>query len=83
MRYKTAKVIQPYTVTYRGYQITVPIGATVSNQTACGNDDNYRFWQDFSKTAEQLTGYKDSILLHDLIHYGLNIPAEFCEPFKA
>ena len=83
MRYKTSKVIKPYTTSYGGYEITVPTGSIVSNKTACGPDDNYRFWQDFHATAKHLTGYDRSILEHDLTHYGMNIPAEFCEPYKA
>ena len=79
--HKTAKVISPYSVKYKGYDITVPVGATVSNSTACGNDDAYRFWQDWRAEAERLTGYKNSILAHDLAHYGLNVPAEYCEEY--
>ncbi len=78
---KTAKTIKPYTVKYDGFTITVPEGSTVSNTTACGPDDSYRFWQDWQKVAEELTGFKDSLLSHDLTHYGLNIPAEYCAPY--
>ncbi len=79
---KTAKTIKEYRVNYTGYgEIIVPVGSTVSNSTACGNDDNYRFWTDFHKIAEEISGYKDSLLAHDLSHYGLNIPAEYCEPY--
>ncbi len=28
-----------------------------------------------------MTGHPDSILAHDLKYYGLNIPAEYCEPW--
>lgn len=82
--YKKVKTIKDYTIkNYRGYgPITVPAGSTVSNHTACGNDDNYRFWQDFHKTAEEVSGFKNSLLHHDLTYYGLNIPAEYCEPYK-
>lgn len=80
--YKTARTLQPYKVKAFGYDITVPAGSLVSNKTACGNDDTYRFWQDWQKLAEELTGYKNSILAHDLTHYGLNIPADFCEPYQ-
>ena len=71
---KRAKTINPY-------DIIIPIGSTVTNNTACGNDDNYRFWIDFHKIARELTGYKDSMLKHDLTYYGINIPAEYCEPW--
>jgi hypothetical protein len=78
---KTARTIKPYPATFGGYSFTVPAGSLVSNQTACGPDDAYRFWRDFHATAQQLTGFPDSILRHDLTHYGLNIPAEYCEPY--
>lgn len=81
--YRTAKVIRPYTVKAFGYLITVPVGATVANRTACGNDDNYRFWIDWQSEAERLTGFKRSILAHDLTYYGINVPAEYCEAWKA
>ncbi len=80
--YKTSVVIRPYAVKAYGYDIVVPVGAKVSNQTACGCDDNYRFWVDFYKYAEKLTGFKNSILHHDLIHYGLNIPKEYCHGYQ-
>jgi hypothetical protein len=79
--YKTAKVIKPYAVKAFHWDIVVPVGATVSNKTACGCDDSYRFWQDFGKLVKELTGYENSILAHDLRHHGLNIPAEYCEPW--
>ena len=78
---KQSKTIKPYTLEYKGYTITIPAGSTFTNQTACGPDNEYRFWVDFHKIAEELTGYKRSILAHDLTYYGINIPAEFC-PFN-
>jgi hypothetical protein len=80
--YKTAKTVKPYAVKYKGWNLEVPVGSIVSNQTAMGPDDSYRFWASWSGYVEELTGYKNSILAHDLKHYGLNIPAEFCEPYK-
>jgi hypothetical protein len=77
-----AKTIKEYKVNFKGYDLVVPVGSKVSNNTACGVDDNYRFWIDFQKTAQEITGFKDSFLVHDLTHYGLNIPAEYCEPYK-
>lgn len=80
---KTALTIKAYTVkNFKGYgPITIPAGSRVSNSTACGPDDNYRFWRDFKEIAEQVSGFKNSLLHHDLTYYGLNIPAEFCEPY--
>ncbi len=83
MKKKTAKTIKDYTTAFKGYKITVPAGSIVSNCTACGPDDTYRFWQDFGAIAEKLTGHKNSCLSHDLNFYGLNIPAEYCEPYEA
>lgn len=80
---KTSRTIKPYTVTLSGYKVTVPTGSIVSNHTACGCDDSYRFWQDFHATAEKVTGFKNSIMAHDLTYYGLNIPAEYCEPYQS
>ena len=80
--YKRAKTIKPYTVTFSRYEITVPAGSIVANSTACGNDDGYRFWQDWQATAKKLTGCSGSMLAHDLTYRGLNIPAEFCEPYS-
>jgi len=79
--FKTAKVIKAYPVKYKGYEIVVPVGAVVANKTACGCDDSYRFWQDWSEQAKTLTGFKDSLLAHDLTHYGLNVPADHCESY--
>ncbi len=76
--YKTATVIREYSTRYGGYDIVVPIGAIVSNSTACGTDDNYRFWVNYHIQCEKLTGFKNSILAHDLAHYGLNIPKKYC-----
>jgi len=78
---KKARTIKPYTEEAYGYTITVPVGSVVSNQTACGPSDEYRFWQDFHKVAEELTGFRTSILSHDLNYRGINVPAEYCEPY--
>ena len=79
--YKTSKTIKEYKIVFgvMKYEITVPVGSTVSNKTALGYDDRYRFLINF-KTRE-LVGYQAGMLAHDLTYYGLNIPAEFCEPY--
>jgi len=86
---KTAKTTKEYHVkNYHGGSsighgsITVPIGSMVTNMTACGPDDNYHFWKDFHKIAKEISGFDNSILSHDLTYYGLDIPAEYCEPWK-
>jgi hypothetical protein len=71
--YKTARTIKPYPVKFGGYQFTVPKGSTVSNNTACGCSDSYRFWIDWKAFVENLTGFKNSMLAHDLEYRGLNI----------
>lgn len=80
--YKTARTTREYAVKYKGWDIVVPVGSLVSNKTACGNDDNYRFWSDWHEYVKKLTGFPNSLLAHDLTHYGLNIPAEYCTPYE-
>lgn len=80
--YKTAKTVKDYHVEHHGYKFTIPKGSIVSNSTALGHDDNYHFWRDFEGIAKKLTGFKRSMLHHDLEHYGINIPAEYCEEYK-
>ena len=82
--FKTSKTIKPFTTNFMGLinPITVPTGSIVSNKTAMGYDDNYRFWTDFHKEAKRITGFKDSILKHDLTYYGINVPGEYCEPYE-
>ena len=73
--HKTARTIKEYNTILRGHPVTVPAGSVVSNSTACGNDDNYRFWEDWKKH------YGDKVQSHDLHYQGLNVPAEYCEPY--
>lgn len=84
--YKSAKTTKEYKTKFAGWDIIVPVGSIVNNivnnSTALGYDDNYRFWQDYQKVTKQLTGFDNNILDHDLYYYGLNIPAEYCEPYK-
>lgn len=82
-KHKKAKTVKPYTVKAFGYELTVPEGSIVSNRTACGYDDNYRFWENWGPVAREVAGFRDSLLAHDLRHYGLNVPAEYCEPYAA
>lgn len=73
----TYTTTKEYKTTFNGYEITVPKGSKATSQTASGIDEDYRFWSDFHKIAEQLTGFKSSGLSHDLTYYGLNIPKEY------
>lgn len=83
--YKRARTIKEYKVIFKGWNITIPVGSIVSNQTACGCNDNYRFWINYKTVVEKITGLKcnmNNFLAHDLKYYGINIPAEYCEPYK-
>jgi hypothetical protein len=80
-KYKIAKTIREYRVNYNGWDLLIPVGSTVANKTAGGNNDAYRFLQGTNEFAKLVTGYPNSILAHDLTHCGLNIPAEYCEPW--
>jgi hypothetical protein len=79
---KTSHTVKEYKVRAFGYDIVVPEGSRVSNRTACGPDDNYRFWVGWNSAVVALTGYMNSILAHDLTYYGLNIPADYCVPYS-
>jgi hypothetical protein len=80
-RRKTAKTIKEFKTNYKGYDLVIPKGSTVTNNTALGPDDNVRFWAVDLEYIKEITGFPDSMLRHDLTFYGLNIPAEFCEPY--
>ena len=82
--HKWAVLKLPYQVNFGGYDITVPIGTQVTNSTACGNDDNYRFVANTEALADLVVGKgKDVLLRHDLKYRGLNVPEEFCEPYAS
>lgn len=78
---KTSTLAKPYPVVFSGYQFTVPEGWPVSNSTACGPDDAYRFASNVRQLAKDVTGLEDSMLRHDLEHYGLHVPGEYCHPY--
>jgi len=78
----TSKTIKELKVTYAGYEIVVPVGSTVTSMTAMGDDLNYRFWTGYGKQVEEITGSKDSLLAWCLGRVGVDIPAEYCEPYK-
>ena len=81
-RLKWARTTEDYKVKAFGWDIVVPKGSLVSNSTAAGPDDNYRFWRDYHEIAEKMTGFTRSTLAHDLDHYGLNIPESVCTPWQ-
>lgn len=76
LQVKQARTTKEFTTTLHGREVTVPVGSLVSNQTACGPDDEYRFWSDWAKTID-----RNSILGHDLTYYGVNVPADHCTPW--
>lgn len=83
---KTARTIKDYTTTFYGgsrygTEITVPAGSTVSNVSAMGADDNYRVWENYTATIKAQLPEMFAALRHDLHYHGLNIPAEYCEPY--
>lgn len=79
---KKSVTTKEFKTKFKGYDLVIPVGSVVNNWTAMGSDDDYYFWQDFSKIAQELTGYLHSGLSMDLTNYGLNIPAEYCEPYS-
>lgn len=81
--YKMAEVIKEYRVQAFGYEVVIPKGTIVFNSTALGPDDDYRFPMDCLKIAKLSAGDIYKGLLHDLTHYGINVPAEFCGPWSA
>ena len=79
---KWARTTEDYKVKAFGWDIVVPKGSLVSNSTATGPDDNCRFWEDWKKVTEEVTGTTNSILAHDINYHGLNLPAKICTPWQ-
>lgn len=71
---------QDFTLNFRDYgEITVPKGTRTTHHTACGIDESYNFVDDLSWIKPHEDGTKQSGLIHDAAHYGINIPKEFIE----
>ena len=63
---------------FRDYgEITIPKGTRLTHQTALGVDKNYNFVSDLSWILPYADGTKQHGLIHDAIHYGINIPVAF------
>ena len=79
--FKIATTTREYKTKYGRleYEITVPAGSRVTNQTALGYDDNCRFLE--GVPTKTLVGFDAPMLAHDINYYGLNIPAEYCSPY--
>lgn len=56
---------------FRGYDIIIPKGTRTTHQTAIGIDEKYNFIDDFSWIPSG-----QSLLKHDAVHYGIDIPAK-------
>jgi len=59
--------------------LTIPEGTRVTHTTACGPDPDYHFVDDFSWVGTHPSGVPKHGLLHDLAHYGINVPKEYVE----
>jgi len=59
---------------FMGESLEIPKGTRITNQTACGKDDNYNFIDDFSWYKPHLKGFAREMALHDMIYRGVNIP---------
>lgn len=78
------KLKKNYTVRYMNQGIdygiiTVPKGTKVSNRTAMGEDKNYHFVDEFKWVPNHPSGIPQHMLLHDLKHYGLNVPKDYID----
>ncbi len=69
---------EDYNVNYRDYgNITVPKGTRLTNRTAMGIDPNYNFVDGISWIPPHENGTLQYGLIHDVIHYGINVPKEY------
>jgi hypothetical protein len=59
---------------WRGYDIVIPKGTRVTNQTALGIDPNYHFIDDLSWIDKGLP-----LLKHDATYYGINIDPDYID----
>ena len=70
---------QEVTINFREYgEITIPKGTKLTHQTTCGVDENYNFVNEFEWIDRNYESVA-SILKHDAVHYGIDIPIEFVE----
>lgn len=77
---KTATVLKPFTIDFSGHTLTVPVGAKVTNKTASGPDDSYRFWIGWEKSVKEQIGEEliPLTLKYDLDYRGILVPEENC-----
>ena len=62
--------------------LTIPKGTSLTHNTAMGFDENYHFVNDFSWVEKHKDGTVQYGLLHDLQHYGINVPKEYVDYYK-
>lgn len=84
---KAATVLKDYHVNFKGgskygVDVVVAAGTIVTNRTASGNDDAYRF-PILNGPIAKTSGLKHTgALMHDLVNYGINVPAEYCSEWR-
>jgi len=84
---KSATVLKDYHVNFKGgsnigTNVVVAAGTIVTNRTAMGNDDGYRFPILNGPIAKTSGLAHTAALMHDLTHYGINVPAEYCSEWR-
>ena len=84
---KHVKTVKEFRINAFGYDLVIPAGSSVNNNTACGPDDSYRFWSFYHAEVKKQHGDTrflagvPPLLLLDLSHRGINVPAEYCEAY--
>jgi len=61
---------------WRGYKITIPKGTRVVAQKSCSPDVTLDFVSDL-RWIPMVNGNQQYGLIHDALHYGINIPSDF------
>jgi hypothetical protein len=59
--------------------LTIPKGTLLTHRTAMGVDKSYHFVADLSWVKDHACGLKQYGLIHDIEHYGINVPKEYVE----
>lgn len=76
-RYRTkGDIVMPFRV-YG--DVTIPAGTKCSPVTPYPTQTRPQFWIDDFGWIEKVTGFKDSMLKHDAVHYGIWLEADQVE----
>ena len=59
--------------------LTVPKGTRLTHKTAMGIDKNYHFVDEYDWIKPHESGTPQYGLIHDVKHYGINVPKEFVD----